>query len=196
MKDLEAGKLLHTNCKAGKQGEIWIGISELWLYTLAWEVRRWKEWRSSRKSLVGNVERTSLKGRVASDGHWSSWLGSRRRFVFVFQARLEVEWWRRTSLICWSFSSVTEENLSFDAIVEQYLMFSFFFLLLLTAYLLKRFAAVLFDSTFCRFVVFFVTMRVRMNSNHTFRTRHDTRNHRAFGAGLQALRAFSPAPQA
>ena len=24
MKDLEAGKLLHTNCKAGKQGEIWI----------------------------------------------------------------------------------------------------------------------------------------------------------------------------
>ena len=47
MKDLEAGKLLHTNCKAGKQGEIWIGISELWLYTWAWEVRRWKEWRTA-----------------------------------------------------------------------------------------------------------------------------------------------------
>ena len=31
-----------------------------------------------------------------------------------------------------------------------------------------------------------------MNSNHTFRTRHDTRNHRAFGTGLQALRAFRP----
>ena len=38
-----------------------------------------------------------------------------------------------------------------------------FVFLFLTAYLLKRFAAVLFDSTFCRFVFFFVTMRVQMN---------------------------------
>ena len=86
---------------------------------------------------------------------------------------------------------MTEENRFFDAILKL-MLFSFF-----QVYPLKSFAAVLFELKFSRIVFFFVvTISVRMNSNHTFRPRHDRGSIRPSGPAFRRCvpsgRAISP----